>query len=95
MQHKTASVPAHKLRGAAAASMEGLRTAGAGHAAEVGGACFGGHARPENRAGRRLAGNKADYHRMVEAGIPDEDSRVDWSGGRSSIWRLSVLLISA
>ena len=71
VQYKTAFVLAHKLREAMAASMKGLRIGGEGRVAEIDGAYFGGHVRPENRAAdrvdRRLAGNKSGKRRVVVA----------------------------
>jgi len=54
VQYKTAFVLAHKLREALAASLNGLRIGGDGRTAEVDGAYFGGHVRPENRAADRI-----------------------------------------
>ena len=71
VQYKTAFVLAHKLREAMAASIKGLRIGGEGRVAEIDGAYFGGHVRPENRAAdrvdRRLAGNKSGKRRVVVA----------------------------
>ena len=71
VQHKTAFVLAHKLREAMAASMKGLRVGGEGRVAEIDGAYFGGHVRPENRAAdrvdRRLAENRSGKRRVVVA----------------------------
>ena len=71
VQNKTAFVLAHKLREAMAASMRGLQVGGEGRVAEIDGAYFGGHVRPENRAtdrvDRRLAGNKSGKRRIVVA----------------------------
>ncbi len=69
VQYKTAFVLAHKLREAMAASVRGLRIGGEGRVAEIDGAYFGGHVRPENlaadRVDRRLAENKSDKRRAV------------------------------
>ena len=54
VQYKTAFVLAHKLREAMASSMKALRIGGEGRIAEIDGAYFGGHVRPENRAADRL-----------------------------------------
>ena len=71
VQYKTAFVLAHKLREAMASSVKGLRIGGEGRVAEIDGAYFGGHVRPENRAAdrvdRRLAGNKSGKRRVVVA----------------------------
>jgi hypothetical protein len=53
VQYKTAFVLAHKIREAMAAELKGLRIGGAGRIAEVDGAYFGGHVRPENRKADR------------------------------------------
>jgi transposase-like protein len=69
VQYKTAFVMAHNLREAMAASMRGLRIGGEGRMAEIDGAYFGGHVRPENlaadRIDRRLAENKSGKRRAV------------------------------
>ena len=69
VQYKTAFVLAHKLREAMAASVRGLRIGGEGRVAEIDGAYFGGHVRPENlaadRVDRRLAENKSGKRRAV------------------------------
>ena len=49
VQYKTAFVLAHKMREAMASSVKGLRIGGEGRVAEIDGAYFGGHVRPENR----------------------------------------------
>ena len=71
VQYKTAFVLAHKLREAMAASMKGLRIGGAGRVAEIDGAYFGGHVRPENRAAdridRRRSENQSGKRRVVVA----------------------------
>ncbi len=54
VQYKTAFVLAHKLREAMASSAKALRIGGEGKVAEIDGAWFGGHIRPENRAADRL-----------------------------------------
>src|ERR1700734_3107691 len=59
VQYKTAFVLAHKLREAMASATKALRVGGEGRTAEIDGAYFGGHVRPENltadRIDRRLA----------------------------------------
>ena len=69
VQYKTAFVLAHKLREAMASGMKGLRIGGEGRVAEVDGAYFGGHVRPENRAAdridRRRAENRSGRRRTV------------------------------
>ena len=71
VQYKTAFVLAHKLREAMASSTKGLRVGGEGRVAEVDGAYFGGHVRPENRAAdridRRRAENRSGKRRVVVA----------------------------
>jgi len=54
VQYKTAFVLAHKLREAVASSVKGLQIGGEGRVAEIDGAYFGGHVRPENRAADRI-----------------------------------------
>ena len=54
VQYKTAFVLAHKLREAMAASTKAMRIGGDGRTAEVDGAYFGGHLRPENLAADRI-----------------------------------------
>ena len=51
VQYKTAFVLAHKLREAVASSMKALRIRGEGRVAEIDGAYFGGHVRPERPIG--------------------------------------------
>ena len=69
VQYKTAFVLAHKLREAIASSTKGLRIGGEGRTAEIDGACFGGHVRPENlacdRIDRRLAANQSGKRQVV------------------------------
>jgi len=69
VQYKTAFVLAHKLREAMASGMKGLQIGGEGRMAEIDGAYFGGHVRPENRAGdridRRRAENRSGKRRVV------------------------------
>ncbi len=69
VQYKTAFVLAHKLREAMASSMKGLRIGGEGRVAEIDGAYFGGHVRPENRTAdridRRRAENRSGKRRVV------------------------------
>jgi transposase-like protein len=69
VQYKTAFVLAHKLREAMASSMKALRVGGEGRVAEIDGAYFGGHVRPENltadRIDRRLAENQSGKRQVV------------------------------
>ena len=69
VQYKTAFVLAHKLREAMAVSVKVLRIGGEGRVAEIDGASFGGHVRPENlaadRLDRRLAGNQSSKRKVV------------------------------
>jgi len=69
VQYKTAFVLAHKLREAMAFGMKGLQIGGEGRVAEIDGAYFGGHVRPENRAAdridRRRAENRSGKRRVV------------------------------
>src|ERR1700754_3080173 len=71
VQYKTAFVLAHKLREAMASSMSALRIGGEGRTAEIDGAYFGGHVRPENlaveRLDRRLAENQSGKRQGVGA----------------------------
>jgi transposase-like protein len=71
VQYKTAFVLAHKLREAMAAATKALRIGGDGRTAEVDGAYFGGHPRPENlavdRIDRRLAENQSGQRQVVVA----------------------------
>ena len=71
VQYKTAFVLAHKLREAMASSTKALRIGGEGRVAEIDGAYFGGHIRPENRAAdrldRRLAENRSGKRQVVVA----------------------------
>jgi transposase-like protein len=71
VQYKTAFVLAHKLREAMAASLKALRIGGAGRTAEIDGAYFGGHVRPQNlaaeRIDRRLAENLSGKRKVVVA----------------------------
>jgi transposase-like protein len=71
VQYKTAFVLAHKLREAMASSTKALRIGGEGRSAEVDGAYFGGHIRPENlateRIDRRLAENRSGKRQVVVA----------------------------
>jgi hypothetical protein len=71
VQYKTAFVLAHKLREAMASSMSALRIGGEGRTAEIDGAYFGGHIRPENlaieRIERRLAENRSGRRQVVVA----------------------------
>jgi len=69
VQYKTAFVLAHKMREAMASGMKGLQIGGEGRVAEIDGAYFGGHVRPENRAAdrvdRRRAENRSGKRRAV------------------------------
>ncbi len=69
VHYKTAFVLAHKLREAMASSVKGLQIGGEGRVAEIDGAYFGGHVRPENRAAdridRRRAENQSGKRRVV------------------------------
>jgi transposase-like protein len=71
VQYKTAFVLAHKLREAMASSAKALRIGGEGREAEIDGAYFGGHVRPENlaadRIDRRLAENQSGTRQVVVA----------------------------
>src|SRR5450631_2166551 len=71
VQYKTAFVLAHKLREAMASSVKTLRIGGEGRTAEIDGAYFGGHVRPENlaadRIDRRLAENRSSRRQVVVA----------------------------
>jgi transposase-like protein len=71
VQYKTAFVLAHKLREAMASSTHVLRLGGEGRTAEIDGAYFGGHIRPENlaadRLDRRLAENRLGKRQVVVA----------------------------
>ncbi len=69
VRHKTAFVLAHKLREAMAFSIKTLRIGGEGRVAEIDGAYFGGHVRPENlaadRVDRRRAENQSAKRQVV------------------------------
>ena len=69
VQYKTAFVLAHKLREAMASSTKALRIGGDRQVAEIDGAYFGGHIRPENltieRIDRRLAENRSGKRQVV------------------------------
>src|SRR4051812_38498277 len=71
VQYKTAFVLAHKLREAMASATRALRIGGDGRVAEIDGAYFGGHIRPENlaaeRIDRRLAENQSGKRQVVVA----------------------------
>ena len=71
VQYKTAFVLAHKLRETMASATRGLRIGGEGRTAEIDGAHFGGHVRPENlavdRIDRRLAENQPGTRQVVVA----------------------------
>jgi hypothetical protein len=64
-------VLAHKLREAIASSTKAQRIGGEGRVAEIDGAYFGGHVRPENRTAdrldRRLAENQSGKRHMWTA----------------------------
>lgn len=97
VQHKTAFVLAHKLREAMAHEMKGATIGGPGREAEIDGAYFGGHVRPENekkdRKDRRLAENQTGKRqvvvvirerdgRTVPAVFPSEDASLDFIKAR-------------
>lgn len=69
VQYKAAFVLAHKIREAMSSGTKALRIGGDGKVAEVDGAWFGGHVRPENRTAdridRRLAENQSDKRQVV------------------------------
>src|SRR3954454_10731433 len=69
VQYKTAFVMAHKLREAMASSTKAMGIGGEGRTAEIDGAYFGGHIRPENlatdRIDRRLAKSRAANRGVV------------------------------
>jgi transposase-like protein len=69
VQYKTAFVLGHKIREAMGAARKRERIGGAGRIAEVDGAWFGGHIRPENRKAdrkdRRLSENRNDKRQCV------------------------------
>jgi transposase-like protein len=71
VQYKTAFVLTHKLREAMASSMKALHIGGEGRIAEIDGAYFGGHVRPENlaadRIDRRLAEHQSGKRQVVVA----------------------------
>jgi hypothetical protein len=71
VQYKTAFVLAHKLREAMASATKALRIGGEGRTAEIDGAYFGGHIRPQNlavdRLDRRLAENQSGTRQVVVA----------------------------
>jgi len=71
VQYKTAFVLAHKLREAMASSTKAIAIGGEGRTAEIDGAYFGGHIRPENlaidRIDRRLAENRSGKRQVVVA----------------------------
>ncbi|NYZ16635.1 IS1595 family transposase [Azospirillum sp. RWY-5-1] len=78
VQYKTAFVLAHKIREAMGADIKGAIVGGEGKAAEIDGAYFGGHVRPENkkadRKDRRLAENQTGKRRCVVT-IRERDGR--------------------
>lgn len=78
VQYKTAFVLAHKIREAMAAESRGVVIGGAGRTAEIDGAHFGGHLRPENRKknckDRRLAINQTGQRQCVVT-IRERDDR--------------------
>ena len=71
VQYKTAFVMAHKLREAMASSTKAMGIGGEGRTAEIDGAYFGGHIRPENlaidRIDRRLAEHQSGKRQVVVA----------------------------
>jgi len=71
VQYKTAFVLAHKIREAMAAEIRGTTVGGEGKTAEIDGAYFGGHVRPENeksqRKDRRRSENQSGKRRCVVA----------------------------
>src|SRR3954466_1329436 len=71
VQYKTAFVMAHKLREAMASSTKAMGIGGEGRTAEIDGAYFGGHVRPQNlaigRLDRRLAENQSGRRQVVVA----------------------------
>jgi transposase-like protein len=71
VQYKTAFVLTHKLREAMASATKALRIGGEGRTAEIDGAYFGGHIRPENlaadRIDRRLAEDQSGKRQVVVA----------------------------
>lgn len=71
VQYKTAFALAHKLREAMAAEVKETQLGGAGTEAEVDGAYFGGHVRPDNmkrdRKDRRLLENRTGKRKCVVA----------------------------
>jgi ISXO2-like transposase domain len=71
VQYKTAFVLAHKLREAIVSSVKALPIGGKGRTAEIDGAYFRGHVRPENlaanRLGRRLAEKRSGKRQVVVA----------------------------
>ncbi len=78
VQYKTAFVLAHKLREAMASSVKGLQIGGEGRAAEIDGAYFGGHVRPENRAADRIDRRRAEHRsgkRRVVVVMRERDGR--------------------
>jgi transposase-like protein len=71
VQYKTAFVLAHKLREAMASSAKAMGIGGEGRTAEIDGAYFGGHVRPENlaidRIDRRVAEHQSGKRQVVVA----------------------------
>jgi hypothetical protein len=69
VQYTTAFVLAHKLREVMASATKALGIGGDGRTAEIDGAYFGGHVRPENlaaeRIDRRLAENRSRRRQVV------------------------------
>jgi transposase-like protein len=69
VQYKTAFVLAHKLREAMASATKAMVIGGEGRAAEIDGAYFGGHIRPNNlaahRIDRRLSENQPGTRKVV------------------------------
>ena len=78
VQYKTAFVLAHKLREAMASSMKALRIGGEGRVAEIDGAFFGGHVRPENLAADRIDRRRSENlsgKRQVVVVMRERDGR--------------------
>ena len=71
MRHMTAFVLAYKLRESMASGTKALRIGDGGREAEIDGAYFGGHIRPENlavdRIDRRIAENQSGRRQVVVA----------------------------
>jgi hypothetical protein len=78
VQYRTAFVLAHKLREAMAASLRALTIGGEGKVAEIDGAYFGGHVRPQNlaadRVDPRLVENQSGKRKVVVV-VRERDGR--------------------